>query len=164
MLQDAPSRSSRLTTGDREPPQLLFLAGRLVVGLGGGSSGGLRRRGARDADHLSPSARGFLRRRGPRYTRGACRATASSLLALVETVVGAFAKDCNTLRDVSSLIYEIWEPESTEWHLPRKKLAVLETESRSVLDRGMRALRDAGVDTCCDAHDCLTTSRPRAST
>ena len=53
-------------------PHNRLLAGRLVVGLGGGSSGGLRRRGARDADHrLDRSACGVLRRRGPRADAGA---------------------------------------------------------------------------------------------
>ena len=68
-------------------------------------------------------------------------------------VVGAFAKDCNTLRDVSRLIYDDWEEPDPDGRLPRK-LVVLETfrdavctaEAKSNFAQALAYLRDAGFE------------------
>ena len=68
-------------------------------------------------------------------------------------VVGAFAKDCNTLRDVSRLIYDDWEEPDPDGRLPRK-LVVLETfrdavctaEAKSKFAQALACLRDAGFE------------------
>ncbi len=68
-------------------------------------------------------------------------------------VVGAFAKDCNTLRDVSRLIYDDWEEPDPDGRLPRK-LVVLETfrdavctaEAKRNFAQALAYLRDAGFE------------------
>ena len=77
---------------------------------GGSSSGsaaavaaGLRRRGARHADHrLDRSARGFLRRRGIRADAGARAARRRRALFSFHRCRRRVRADCNTLRDVSA--------------------------------------------------------------
>ena len=69
-------------------------------------------------------------------------------------VVGAFAKDCNTLRDVSRLIYDDWEEPDPDGGVLPRKLAVLATFSDAVCTteakrnfaQALAYLRDAGFE------------------
>ena len=88
-------------------------------------------------------------------TRGRVPRDGVELYSPSADVVGAFAKDCNTLRDVSSYIYDDWEePDPDGGVLPRKKLVVLETfrdavctaEAKSNFAQALAYLRDAGFE------------------
>ena len=88
-------------------------------------------------------------------TRGRVPRDGVELYSPSVDVVGAFAKDCNTLRDVSRLIYDDWEePDPDGGVLPRKKLVVLETfrdavcttEAKSNFAQALAYLRDAGFE------------------
>ena len=88
-------------------------------------------------------------------TRGRVPRDGVELYSPSVDVVGAFAKDCNTLRDVSSYIYDDWEePDPDGGVLPRKKLVVLETfrdavctaEAKSKFAQALACLRDAGFE------------------
>ena len=69
-------------------------------------------------------------------------------------VVGAFAKDCNTLRDVSRCIYDDWEEPDPDGGVLPRKLVVLETfrdavctaEAKSKFAQALAYLRDAGFE------------------
>ena len=69
-------------------------------------------------------------------------------------VVGAFARDCPTLRDVSRLIYDGWEEPDPDGGLPPRKLVVLATFSDAVCTteakrnfaQALAYLRDAGFE------------------
>ena len=88
-------------------------------------------------------------------TRGRVPRDGVELYSPSVDVVGAFAKDCNTLRDVSRLIYDDWEePDPDGGVLPRKKLVVLETfrdavcttEAKRNFAQALAYLRDAGFE------------------
>jgi Asp-tRNA(Asn)/Glu-tRNA(Gln) amidotransferase A subunit family amidase len=88
-------------------------------------------------------------------TRGRVPRDGVELYSPSVDVVGAFAKDCNTLRDVSSYIYDDWEePDPEGGVLPRKKLVVLETfrdavctaEAKTNFAQALAYLRDAGFE------------------
>ena len=88
-------------------------------------------------------------------TRGRVPRDGVELYSPSVDVVGAFAKDCNTLRDVSSYIYDDWEePDPEGGVLPRKKLVVLEmfrdavctAEAKSNFAQALAYLRDAGFE------------------
>ena len=88
-------------------------------------------------------------------TRGRVPRDGVELYSPSVDVVGAFAKDCNTLRDVSRLIYDDWEePDPDGGVLPRKKLVVLEmfrdavctAEAKSNFAQALAYLRDAGFE------------------
>ena len=88
-------------------------------------------------------------------TRGRVPRDGVELYSPSVDVVGAFAKDCNTLRDVSSYIYDDWEePDPDGGVLPRKKLVVLETfrdavctaEAKRNFAQALACLRDAGFE------------------
>ena len=86
-------------------------------------------------------------------TRGRVPRDGVELYSPSVDVVGAFAKDCNTLRDVSRLIYDDWEEPDPDGRLPRK-LVVLETfrdavctaEAKSNFAQALAYLRDAGFE------------------
>ena len=86
-------------------------------------------------------------------TRGRVPRDGIELYSPSVDVVGAFAKDCNTLRDVSRLIYDDWEEPDPDGRLPRK-LVVLETfrdavctaEAKSNFAQALAYLRDAGFE------------------
>ena len=86
-------------------------------------------------------------------TRGRVPRDSVELYSPSVDVVGAFAKDCNTLRDVSRLIYDDWEEPDPDGRLPRK-LVVLETfrdavctaEAKSNFAQALAYLRDAGFE------------------
>ena len=69
-------------------------------------------------------------------------------------VVGAFAKDCNTLRDVSRRIYDDWEEPDPDGGVLPRKLAVLATfrdavctaEAKTNFAQALAYLRDAGFE------------------
>ena len=88
-------------------------------------------------------------------TRGRVPRDGVELYSPSADVVGAFAKDCNTLRDVSRLIYDDWEePDPDGGVLPRKKLVVLEmfrdavctAEAKSNFAQALAYLRDTGFE------------------
>ena len=86
-------------------------------------------------------------------TRGRVPRDGVELYSPSVDVVGAFAKDCNTLRDVSRLIYDDWEEPDPDGRLPRK-LVVLETfrdavctaEAKRNFAQALAYLRDAGFE------------------
>ena len=87
-------------------------------------------------------------------TRGRVPRDGVELYSPSVDVVGAFAKDCNTLRDVSSYIYDDWEEPDPDGGLPPRKLVVLETfrdavctaEAKSKFAQALACLRDAGFE------------------
>ena len=87
-------------------------------------------------------------------TRGRVPRDGVELYSPSVDVVGAFAKDCNTLRDVSRLIYDDWEEPDPDGGVLPRKLAVLATFSDAVCTteakrnfaQALAYLRDAGFE------------------
>ena len=87
-------------------------------------------------------------------TRGRVPRDGVELYSPSVDVVGAFAKDCNTLRDVSRRIYDDWEEPDPDGGVLPRKLAVLATFSDAVCTteakrnfaQALAYLRDAGFE------------------
>ena len=87
-------------------------------------------------------------------TRGRVPRDGVELYSPSVDVVGAFAKDCNTLRDVSRRIYDDWEEPDPDGGVLPRKLAVLATVSDAVCTteakrnfaQALAYLRDAGFE------------------
>ena len=87
-------------------------------------------------------------------TRGRVPRDGVELYSPSVDVVGAFAKDCNTLRDVSRLIYDDWEEPDPDGGVLPRKLAVLATfrdavctaEAKTNFAQALAYLRDAGFE------------------
>ena len=87
-------------------------------------------------------------------TRGRVPRDGVELYSPSADVVGAFAKDCNTLRDVSRRIYDDWEEPDPDGGVLPRKLAVLATfrdavctaEAKTNFAQALAYLRDAGFE------------------
>ena len=146
-----------------------LLAGRLVVGLGGGRRG-LRRRGARDADAGSIGRPAALVASRPSRRRGARAARRRRACSPSIDVIGAFARDCPTRGTCRAHLRRREEPDP-DGGLP-PKLVVLETfrdavcaTEAKVLPRLSRACGTPASRARCARcpRRCWTTSRARAA-